>query len=558
MVSERTDNESLEMTRSTAVSCQVSWNGRTVEIEVDASMSYAQLRDAACDFFRLERGRVALLTAQGRYGVRMRDSILVNATVLIARDCVGGSGLEAPPVPLHPWDRKTYRRVVNHLESCTNAGNERLRLFLSWIDYANPLGESLLEAVHCVKRLPSEQVKTGYYAEKDEAFFRTQTDELLRWGAIKCELKKLVPQESALEPLAQLKALEKKPTETLLEFVVRFGRAGKTYIDEKLLSEENVTHLLVQKLPVDFVYHLSTVAINQLTLQFIYDRVCVVMDYIRLRSGEVRPSMKLGDYMDLGSMQTMCNAAVDEDETCRAVRDVIVRDGKLQFPLTLKTKNQIMIAFKELLSEDRYFEESQRAIRAEADRRRTHSSKAKEARHANMDEEEALDRAHLCEVESISRTESPLVCRSVQPKKASMHANLEMAGKSIRALIDTGATDNFLQEETVKALGLASSMLPSDRHVVLANGEREKITGHLDVPAKLDGRPVNFSAYCFKGKGQEAIIGYKFLETNGYLVDCSSKKLIKVGEPEVQCFKAYEPEQKNGCGLAVNPANSQA
>ena len=132
--------------------------------------------------------------------MRMRDSISVNATVLIARDCVGGSGLEAPPVPLHLWDRKTYRRVVNHLESCTNAGNERLRLFLSWIDYANPLEKSLLEAVHCVKRLPPEQVKTGYYAGKDEAFFRTQTDELLKWGAIKCELKKLFHKRALLSP----------------------------------------------------------------------------------------------------------------------------------------------------------------------------------------------------------------------------------------------------------------------------------------------------------------------------------------------------------------------
>ena len=52
---------------------------------------------------------------------------------------------------------------------------------------------------------------------------------------------------------------------------------------------------------------------------------------------------------------------------------VIVKEGKLQFPLALKTKNQIMIALKELISEDHYFEESQRAVKAEADRRRAHS-----------------------------------------------------------------------------------------------------------------------------------------------------------------------------------------
>ena len=89
-----------------------------------------------------------------------------------------------------------------------------------------------------------------------------------------------MPQESALEPLTQLKGMEKLPTENLLEFVTRFGRAAKPYMDEKRLSEENVTHLLVQKLPADFVYHLSTIAVGSLTLQGIYERVCVVMDYI--------------------------------------------------------------------------------------------------------------------------------------------------------------------------------------------------------------------------------------------------------------------------------------
>ena len=95
----------LQYHDSTTVQCQVSWNGCTVEFEVNASTSYAQLRDAACDFFRLKRGDVALLTAQGRYGVRLRDPISVNAMELITRDCVEDSGLDAPTVPLYPWDR---------------------------------------------------------------------------------------------------------------------------------------------------------------------------------------------------------------------------------------------------------------------------------------------------------------------------------------------------------------------------------------------------------------------------------------------------------------------
>ena len=64
-----------------------------------------------------------------------------------------------------------------------------------------------------------------------------------------------------------------------------------------------------------------------------------------------------------------------------------------------------------------------------------------------MDEdEEALDGAHLCEVESKSGTEPPLVCRSIRLKKAYLHVNVETGGKLIHALVDTGATDNFYQK----------------------------------------------------------------------------------------------------------------
>ena len=258
--------------------------------------------------------------------------------------------------------------------------------------------------------------------------------------------------------------------------------------------------------------------------------------------------MKLGNYMDLGSLKMMSGGVTStDDEHCHAVRDVIVKDGRLQFPLNIRTKNQVMIAFEELLKEDRYFEESQRAVKAETERRRAQSSKNKNSYAANLgeDENDELECTKLSEGGNTFEDDSLLVCRGMQPKKSAMHVKVELGGKSVCALIDTGATDNFLQEDTAKALGLDRKMQPSDRHVILANGEREKIVGYLDVPAKLDGRDVNFTAYCFKGKGQPAIIGFKFLEENEYLVDCGLKRLIRAGQPDVECFEARRQMQKN-------------
>ena len=177
MVSEREESSGSPQTVRT---CEVTWDSCTVAFPVDASTSYTDLRDAACNFFHVEREQIALLTSPERLGVRMRDLVSVNAMVAIQRDRVGGTGLESPPVALHPWDRKTYRRVVNHLESCDNAGNDRLRLFLSWIDYSTLLGETLLDAVHSAKSLTAAQIRVTYYADKDDAFIQAQTEEVLR------------------------------------------------------------------------------------------------------------------------------------------------------------------------------------------------------------------------------------------------------------------------------------------------------------------------------------------------------------------------------------------
>ena len=57
------------------------------------------------------------------------------------------------------------------------------------------------------------------------------------------------------------------------------------------------------------------------------------------------------------------------------------------------------------------------------------------------------------------------------------------------------------------------------------------------------------NAYSIKGKGPSLIISIKFLEEQGFKIDCKTKRLIWENEEPIQCYGAVAAdalrEQKN-------------
>ena len=88
-------------------------------------------------------------------------------------------------------------------------------------------------------------------------------------------------------------------------------------------------------------------------------------------------------------------------------------------------------------------------------------------------------------------------------------------GTQVSALVDTGATDSFIQQSTLTKFGLGDLLQPSSRQVVFGNGQTEMVCGRVNIPVQVGGKELRMNAYSIEGKGPSLIIGFKFLEEQG-------------------------------------------
>ena len=345
--------------------------GTEARIAIDATTTYSDVLNEACDRDDVQSREYCLVTADDGKGLRPRDIVTCYALRRLPRDKCGGSDKGAGTI--HRWDRETAQHVITQLESCTQPGYERLRMFWSMVNQESEHGKLILNAVHAVMKESFDKIKEIYYANMTEDYLKKRSEEYLRWKAIKVNLERLLPEQSALAPVDSLRRMRKDPRESLLDFIRRFRATAQVYHSEGKITEREATHLLVQKLPTDFVYHMSGTDFANITIDNLEKRAKNVVDFMRLQATQCKPVVPIGEYMDLQTAALMVGqtaGGTTDCETAYAVRSRLTRDGKLQFPLTAETPNVVMVAFKKLIKGNlRYLEEAERAIKAERERR---------------------------------------------------------------------------------------------------------------------------------------------------------------------------------------------
>ena len=117
---------------------------------------------------------------------------------------------------------------------------------------------------------------------------------------------------------------------------------------------------------------------------------------------------------------------------------------------------------------------------------------------------------HCCQTLAV-----PTACRAAHknPKK-SLHVRVQVEGTDILALVDTGATSSFVQQATVKRLGLWNRVQPCQQEVRYGNREVEPMIGTVTLPVKIQGADMPMKAYVLHSKGPPLIMGFTFLEDN--------------------------------------------
>ena len=280
-----------------------------------------------------------------------------------------------------------------------------------------------------------------------------------------------------------------------------------------------------------------------------------IVDFMRLQATQCKPVVPVGEYMDLQTVALMAGNSTGEMpdcETAYTVRSKLSREGKLQFPLTADTPNVLMVAFKELIKGNlRYLDEAERAVKEERERQTKGTRSALNVAFEDLQLEDSESAGSCNRISSEGESElPPLVCLQSQSKrKSSMHVKTTIKGTKISALVDTGATDSFIQQVTLTKLGLSDLLQPSTRQVVFGNDQTETVRGRIQIPLQVDGKETLMDAYSIEGKGPSLIIGFKYLKQHGFKIDCKTKRLIADNDEPIQCYRAVATDtsrqQKN-------------
>ena len=128
-----------------------------------------------------------------------------------------------------------------------------------------------------------------------------------------------------------------------------------------------------------------------------------------------------------------------------------------------------------------------------------------------LDDEEAIEEpSELAEISLHALT-------GIQASRT-MQLQVNIAGHTVFALVDSGSTHNFIAEGTARRLGIACA----DRHglsVAVANGDRIKCAGRCDgVTLSIDAEDFCIDFFAIPLEAFELILGVHWLRTLGPIV----------------------------------------
>lgn len=134
------------------------------------------------------------------------------------------------------------------------------------------------------------------------------------------------------------------------------------------------------------------------------------------------------------------------------------------------------------------------------------------------------------------------------PKKKSIHVPISLNNIRATALVDCGATDNFINRGFMRKRGMIPEKLETVRTCRLGEGVTTVTHGYKSK-VEVGGKEIEMDFFVMNGKSSQGIVlGYSFLEDNQAQIDFGRKTMQLRGE-DVAClhsetvdeFKASKP-----------------
>ena len=171
---------------------------------------------------------------------------------------------------------------------------------------------------------------------------------------------------------------------------------------------------------------------------------------------EVNRGTSTAKPMELGAIDDIEEEVEEEDDECLAAEErkfkPIFNGRKINFE-NISGPKTLMVAWKRLISQSNNFKrESENFLRSTKMKGESSSSNL-----CQLEDEEESEED--CEVAEFCGAGEIYECENIKEKeKNSMHVMDQVNGEKIKAVIDTGATQSFIQQSLVQRMKLGSSV----------------------------------------------------------------------------------------------------
>ena len=379
------------------------------------------------------------------------------------------------------------------------------------------------------------------------------------WNMLRLEVKARHVRITAETELDRLRLLKKRAKESWTDFILRYQQMAP-HIAPTFPSEH--TKVLLARLPSNLASHVVGQD-RMTTLDQMVEKLMNVLYWTTGPSSDSRP-----DPMDLG-----CAEEEDEESLRRADYKPVISDGRIIYA-NISGPKTLMIAWKTLIREKKeYKAESMRHLQKpdqlhfiadqgdddtptrvfiDPARNLPESINLFQDDEGEEGDEEGPTIARISSVTAkdleddqidISGDDgsasssvgvmSIVNCKRISQRETSLHVPVKLSGRNLKALVDTGATHQFVQTKLIRSLGLMDSVRPTTVRVKLADGSIHSLDGEIELEVEIGGTQHMMSAYVLAGKGPAFVMGHPIFWENGWLIDIRHKRILRQDHTEV-------------------------
>jgi len=414
------------------------------------------------------------------------------------------------------------------VELVERAASKRPGVFLESFDLESTGGREVLTVCCEIAEWTGDECQAffdGQNLSTGDKWIAYDVDEK-RWKTMIARLTSFLPKTSIEESAeAQLMATVQDNHESLMQFAGRYQSQAVKLISNKKIEEARATLILVAKLPAHLQQKMRVICGKERKLTSVVEGVVNDQNWetelTAISKTFPKPVTITNDAMQI------CDLSEEDDEQAiflNNIRDELFDGDQIRYE-QVKTPNHVMILAKHLIQKhSRYRREMTRFLKTTGSDDAHTRPKSGPARMDPQIQYLSVPDDH----EDPMGVEVPHfgALRPSPKPRPLIKCSVEMAGKKIDAVIDTGASCSFVQESLLKAMGLLEEVFYVPGTAELGDGSIGRTEGLISLVVKIGDKKHHVDAFVMRGKGSPLILGLDYTDEADVLIYTRKRMLV--------------------------------